>query len=110
VAGCAGSKATSGSSRGKSSTSNFPANSTNKVIITPDTTPFGKVVRVNNDSRFVVLGFPLGAVPTEGKSLSVYRQGLKVGELKVSGPRDEEHTVANITSGTIQVGDEARGN
>jgi hypothetical protein len=107
VAGCAGSKATSGSSAG-----NSPATtqSNGKVIITPDNSPQGKVVQVNNDARFAVLKFPIGTVPPIGKNLNVYRQGLKVGELKVTGPQAEVNTVADITTGDVRSGDEVRSN
>lgn len=43
-----------------------------------------------------------------GKRLNVYRNGLKVGELKVTGPQRDNNTVADIVAGECQVGDEVR--
>ncbi|HZV35385.1 MAG TPA: hypothetical protein VFB72_12500 [Verrucomicrobiae bacterium] len=110
VAGCAGSKATTrppafGSSPGYSTTNK----SNVKLIITPDTSPEGKVISVDGDSRWAVLNFPIGTVPPIGRLLNVYRQGLKVGEARVSGPQDDENTVADITTGNVRLGDEVRG-
>jgi len=96
-AGCAGSKPVS----------NPPKS---KLIITPDNGLVGKVKSVNDNARFAVLNFPVGSIPPDGQMLSAYRQGLKVGELKVTGPHDDENTVANITDGDVRPGDEVRAN
>ena len=63
---------------------------------------------VNADARFVVMTFPLGGVPLVEQRLYVYRKGLKVGELKVTGPQRDNNTVADIISGELQVNDEVR--
>ena len=68
------------------------------------------MISVNNDARFAVLNFPVGTVPPVGQFLNAYRQGLKVGELKVTGPQGDEDTVADITNGSVNLGDEVRGN
>ncbi len=78
------------------------------LIVTPDTTLTGAVVSVNEVGRFVVLRFPLGRMPTEGAPLYVYRQGLKVADLKVTGPQKDDHTVADIALGECRVNDEVR--
>ena len=78
------------------------------LIVTPGGSIRGKVASVNPDGRFVVLGFPFGSVPPAGKTLNVYRNGLKVGELKVTGPQRENNTVADIVAGQCRVGDDAR--
>jgi len=86
-------------------------NRTNATPITvtpaPDTV-YGKVVHVNPTARFVVLTYPLGKLPPIEKRLSVYRNGMKVAELKVTGPARDQNTVADITAGETQSGDEAR--
>ncbi|MDB6020782.1 MAG: hypothetical protein JWQ04_639 [Pedosphaera sp.] len=112
LAGCAGSKDKRGTFTFQSSGNvlSSPKESNGKIIISPETSSAGKVVSVNGNSRFVVLNFPVGTVPALGKRLNAYRQGLKVGELKVTGPQQDENTVADITSGEIQIGDEIRGN
>jgi len=68
----------------------------------------GKVVRFNSEGRFVVLNFPIGHLPGVDQRLNVYRQGLKVGEVKVTGPQRDDNTVADIVAGEAQVGDEVR--
>jgi hypothetical protein len=81
---------------------------TPELIVTPDDTLTGTVVSVNEVGRFVVVRFPLGRVAALDGKLFVYRQGLKVAELKVTGPQRDDHTVADIRSGTCRVGDEIR--
>jgi hypothetical protein len=79
-----------------------------KLIVTAETVLIGKVVRVKEDARFAVLNFPVGMMPGVQQRLNVYRHGLKVGEVKVVGPRDDDNTVADIINGEVQVGDELR--
>ena len=74
----------------------------------PETGQPGKVASFNNDGRFVVLNFPIGHTPAVGQRLFVYRQGLQVGEVKVSGPQREELIVADLVAGEAQAGDEVR--
>jgi len=66
------------------------------------------VVSVNPTARFVVLTFPIGALPGLEKRLNVYRGGLKVGEIKITGPQRDNNTVADIVTGECQIGDEVR--
>ena len=40
--------------------------------------------------------------------LNLYRNGLKAGEIKVTGPQLDENVVADIVAGDAQLGDEAR--
>lgn len=68
----------------------------------------GKVARYNEAGRFAVLEFPLGKMPRLEQRLFVYRNGLKVGELKVTGPQRDEHIVADVLAGEAQPGDEVR--
>jgi hypothetical protein len=79
-----------------------------ELIVTPDDTLTGKVISVNEIGRFVVLRFPLGRLPQQDSTLFVYRQGLKVAELKVTGPQKDDHTVADIRTGECRVDDEVR--
>jgi hypothetical protein len=81
-----------------------------KMILTPETILVGKVVRVNYSARYAVLNFPVGSLPAVGVRLNVYRRGLKVGEVKITGPQQEDNTVGDIASGEVDVGDELRGN
>lgn len=77
-------------------------------IVTPETALVGKIVAVNMPGRFVVLNFPVGRMAAVGQVLGVYRDGLKVGELRVSGPQRDDNIVADLTAGEARVGDAVR--
>ena len=79
-----------------------------KAVIKPDLRVSGRVAMVNAGARFVVITFPPGPVPQTDHCLNVYRNGLKVGEIKVSGPQRENDTVADITAGDVQLHDEVK--
>jgi hypothetical protein len=79
-----------------------------KLIVTPDTTTTGTVARVNSAARFVILTFPVGSMPPVGQLLYVYRHGLKVGEVKVTAPQQDDNTAADIVTGEAALGDEIR--
>ena len=83
--------------------------STNQALIAmPENALAGKVALVNSVARFVVLNFPLGKMATVEQHLNLYRRGLKVGEVKVTGPARDENIVADLVAGEAEVGDEAR--
>lgn len=88
---------------------NAPASDAN-LIVTPEKGLNGKVAWVNSNLRFVVLTFPVGQLPANNQRLDVYRGGLKVGELKVSGPQNDDNVVADIVVGEAEVGDAVRNN
>jgi hypothetical protein len=79
-----------------------------QTIVTPDNSLAGKVVSYNEVGRFVVLNFPSGQLPQMDHHLFLYRAGLKVAELVVTGPQNEDNTVADLVSGDAQPGDEVR--
>ena len=79
-----------------------------KPIVTPESGLMGKVVTYNSDGRFVVLDFPMGKTPVSEVRLFVYRNGLKVGEVKVTNWRRSVYVVADLTAGEAQPGDEVR--
>jgi len=68
----------------------------------------GRVLTYNVAGRFVVLDFPVGRLPAMNQTLFVYRQGLKVGQVKITGPERDTNTVADLVSGEAQKGDEVR--
>ena len=76
--------------------------------LAPALETIGKIVSINATVRFVVLDFPLSMIPAVGQKMSVYRDGQKIGEVKISGPQNETNIVADITAGTVQIGDEVR--
>jgi hypothetical protein len=85
-----------------------PAPAPTPAIVTPDQVLAGKVTRFNEAGRFAVLEFPITHMPAIGQILFVYRSGLKVGEVKVTGPQRDDHTVADLTTGEALPGDEVR--
>ena len=86
-----------------------PAPQTSQTVVKPDNSLKARVSRYNADARFVVLSFPVGELPKLGQTLFLYRNGLKVAEVKVTGPQDENNNiVADVITGDAQVGDEVR--
>jgi hypothetical protein len=79
-----------------------------KLLVTPAELLAGKVAAYNAAGRFVVLDFPAGHMPLLDQTLFVYRLGLKVGEVKVTGPQRDNNTVADLVSGEAQKGDDVR--
>lgn len=85
-----------------------PAPAAATVIVTPDTSLAGKVVAYEDVGRFVVLQFPTGPMPAVGQTLFLYRAGLKTGQIKISGPQQEDRIVADVVNGSARPGDEVR--
>ena len=108
ISGCAGKRNAQSQDPGRVRTgTNSPSQ---KLVVTPATALVGKVVQVNTAGRFVVLNFPLGHLPALEQSMNLYRGGLKVGEVKITGPQDDDNIVADLLTGDSQVGDQARNN
>ena len=84
-----------------------PTTSAN-LVIRPATSAVGRVASVNLPGKFVVLSFPIGQVPTNDTRLAIFHAGAKVGEVRVTGPAQENLTVGDITAGMAEDGDEAR--
>ena len=91
---------------------NAPASATPTAalnpIITPDNSLTAKVAAYNSAGRFVVLMFPVGPMPAKDQTLFLYHDGLKTGEVKITGPQRDNDVVADLIAGTAQVGDEVR--
>ena len=68
----------------------------------------GKVIVANPQLRFVVMDFPLRRTPALEQRLNVYRDGQKVGEVKVSGPARDTTIAGDVMVGEARVGDEVR--
>ncbi len=79
-----------------------------ETIVTRDTGLTGKVKVFNEAGRFVVLNFPIDHMPAVDQQLFVYRQGVKIGDLKVTGPQNDDNIVADLVNGEAQAGDEVR--
>jgi hypothetical protein len=78
------------------------------AVVTPEAGQTAKVISVNNIGRFVVLNFPAGQLPKLQSSLFLYRAGLKVAEIKITGPEDGNNTVGDLISGDANPGDTVR--
>jgi hypothetical protein len=78
------------------------------AIVTPDVSLAARVVSVNTVGRFVVLNFPADKLPKVQQTLFIYRAGLKVAVVKITGPQAESNIVADLISGDPKVGDNVR--
>jgi hypothetical protein len=85
-----------------------PVTAAPRTIVTPDNSLSARVVSYNASGRFVVLSFPPGQMPKLDQSLFLYREGMKVGEVKITGPQRENNIVADLVAGEAQVGCEVR--
>lgn len=95
----------------KAKSSPSSATETNSApVVTPDYSASGRVAHVNTNARFAVLTFTGGVMPARARPLFVYRNGLKVGELRVTGPQEGNSTVADILNGDVQKNDDVREN
>ncbi len=78
------------------------------LIVTPAPANRGRIILVNTSGRYVVLSCPFGYIPAIDRRLNVYRGGLKVADIKITGPQRDTSTVGDIIAGECQVGDETR--
>jgi len=86
-----------------------PAAVAPQPIVTPDNSLTARVVSYNAAGRFVVLGFPVGQMPKSDQSFFLYRNGMKVGEIKIDSSKQYDNfIVADLVTGEAQVGDEVR--
>jgi hypothetical protein len=92
---------------GEAASAPSSAASTN-FVVTPSIDLIGRVSTVNTKDRFVVVSYPTSLVPERGQKLNVYREGRKVGELRVGGFSQDNLTTADILAGEIYVGDDVR--
>ncbi len=94
-------------SNASSGDTRFSVTNDNRVITLSD--PWaGKVAFVNPEARFVILDYSLSQMPPMGQRLSVFRKGVRVGEVKISGQPQTGYVAADITTGEIRIGDETR--
>jgi hypothetical protein len=85
-----------------------PGPTPDSPALLPDDRVEGRVVTVNPALRYVVIDFGLRHPPGLGQHLVVYRQGVKVGEVKVTGPMLGSAGAGDILSGQAAVGDIVR--
>jgi hypothetical protein len=63
---------------------------------------------VNAQHKFIVIDFTSHAMPLVGTELTVYRDGQRVGAVRITEPVRAPFATADIIEGELQVGDEAR--
>lgn len=91
------------------STSSDSLTITNKSqIITLSERSSGRVAAINAVARFAVVDYALNPLPPLNMVLGVYRQGVKVGEVRITGPAEHDNIAADILTGDVQIGDEVR--
>jgi hypothetical protein len=84
--------------------SNLSSGST-RILSEPTGSAKGVVLKVNDKAKFVVIKFQYRAVPSVGKVLSVMRNGVKVGQIRMTKPIKSPHGTADIIEGDVQRGD-----
>jgi hypothetical protein len=94
--------ACSGTAPGRSQRSAPP------LTVLPDPGVQGQVVTANPQLRYVVMDFPIRRLPALEQLLNVYRDGQKVGEVRVTGPLIGTATAGDILTGQALPGDEVR--
>ncbi len=77
-------------------------------LVTPIQVPSGRVISVNTELRFVVLDFSLNPAPAVEQRLGIYRENVRVGEVRITRWSSGRNVVANIITGEAQIGDEVR--
>jgi len=82
--------------------------STSNPVVKPANAISGKVVSYNRVGRFAVLNFPVTQMPAVGQTLPLFRDGFKVGEVKITGPKKDDNIIADLLKGEAQVGDQVR--
>lgn len=75
-------------------------------LVTPEASNIGNVALVNDTAKYVIVSFRGGTAPAQGEKFSLYRRGLKVGEIRISGPQDNALTAADLLNGSAKIGDE----
>ncbi len=68
----------------------------------------GRIKSVNEKAGFVIISFPLGKMPLIGQRLWIYRDGNRVGVVKITGPQMDFNIAADILEGEAKVDDEVR--
>ncbi|MGD0745928.1 MAG: hypothetical protein ABSA45_12315 [Verrucomicrobiota bacterium] len=94
--------------RAKKTPASTSAPRMSETVVKPDNSLAARVATYNVAGRFVVLSFPVGQMPKLDQTLFLYRDGLKVAEIKVTGPQRDNNIVADLVSGDAQAGDEVR--
>jgi hypothetical protein len=93
---------------GKTAKPAVPPKKRTSPIVTPGRSLAGRVTSVNAAGRFIVVSFPIGVLPAPETRLGVYRNGLKVADVKFTTWQRDNLAVADILAGECQPGDEVK--
>lgn len=77
-------------------------------MVTPVNPIQGRVTVVNARLRFVIVDFAFSQPPALQARLGLYRDGQRIGEVRISGPVNGTSIVADVLSGVAEVGDLVR--
>ncbi len=86
----------------------LPAPDAGPTIVTPSSARVGRISLVNGSARYVIVTYAVGELPSRDSRLYVFRDGLKVAELKVTDFSRDINAAADIEAGDCKVGDEVR--
>ena len=75
---------------------------------TPTFVSGAKITHVDAKLQFVVLDYRSRVLPLIGTRLTVFRAGQRVGEVQLTDPIRMGFATADIRTGELRVGDEAR--
>lgn len=78
------------------------------LVMTPTPSAVGRIASVNAQAKFAVINFPIGQLPANDTRLAIFHAGIKAGEIRITGPAQENFTVGDIVAGNAQEGDEVR--
>jgi len=92
----------------KTKTAERSSDDSTNIVLTPNLKPVGRIAHVNKPGRFVVVNYTLGPIPRPDQRIFAYRNGLRIAELRVTGPEEDTNTVADILAGDPQIQDEVR--
>jgi hypothetical protein len=68
--------------------------------------PAARIVSLNSEHDFVVIDFTSRTIPAGGTTVSIYRNGKRVGAVRITEPVRAQFATADIVEGEVHVGDE----
>lgn len=77
-------------------------------VVVPVNPVQGRVTVVNARLRFVIVDFAFSPPPALLAQLGLFRDGERIGEVRITGPVNGTSIVADVFSGEAQVGDLVR--
>lgn len=108
LGGCSSTQAPGHPARNDTPLNASKAGPSHAITIRPARVLNGRIVIVNGEAGVCVVNFPIGQLPPLDATLTVYRHGIRTGEIKVTGPTRDDNIAAEILIGDIQADDEAR--